>query len=127
MEDDFEWCPSGWDEMNALLYEVYLQELTSSERGFCGIFVATGGSGLLVRPSLIPLLRSALQTYAFDYNTDIILQDCLSGTLPLCAECKLSASRRLLFRHTGASQSTYKGRSYPEDRWQCGWRQPFNG
>jgi hypothetical protein len=85
------------------------------------------GSGLLVRPSVIPLLRSALEMHAFRLNPDIILQDCLRGTLPPCAECRLAASRHLLLRHTGARQSTYRGRVYPEDRWQCGWRQPLNG
>ena len=44
MEDDFEWCPNGLDEMKAVLYEVALQESShSSEDNFCGIFVATGG------------------------------------------------------------------------------------
>jgi hypothetical protein len=44
MEDDFEWCEDGWDELKALLYEVSLQESSqSSGDKFCGIFVATGG------------------------------------------------------------------------------------
>jgi hypothetical protein len=44
MEDDFEWCKAGWDELNALLYEVSLHDVSQpSDDKVCGIFIATGG------------------------------------------------------------------------------------
>jgi hypothetical protein len=181
MEDDFEWCPGSVQELNALLFEVAYpsflsyKELTSeafitqNESPFCGMFIATGGSGLLIRPSMIPVLLQAIaskEARAIQENTDKIVQRCLLGDAyyPMCSMCAsgppylssstpppsiensessassndtrillrkgysgLVASRRMMLRHTGASASTYKGRMYPEGRWQCGWLQPFNG
>lgn len=102
-------------------------DMISSLNVLDGLISSRFSSGLLVRPSILPLLRTALKEHAFKLNPDVIIQDCLVGDLPVCSSCKLAASRRLLFRHTGAAESTYKNRTYPADRWQCGWRQPFNG
>jgi hypothetical protein len=160
MEDDFEWCEDGQQALQALIWEVAVAEsqLSSSPGSgsendrFCGIFIATGGSGLIVRPFVVPAILEALSSPAAVFEaTDRVLQRCLLGhpLYPSCARCasassgrgipsaslskkplpeaRLAASRRLLLRHTGSMASTYAGRIYPEERWQCGWRQPFNG
>ncbi|KIJ35281.1 hypothetical protein M422DRAFT_51551 [Sphaerobolus stellatus SS14] len=127
MEDDFEWCPDSWDELKAVIYEVASRDQLEKGGPLCGIFVATGGSGLVVRTHILRLLRQALTQYGTKMKPDVLIQDCLAGDLELCSSCKLAASRRMILRHTGATESTYENRTYPEDRWQCGWRQPFNG
>ena len=167
MEDDFEWCDGGHGALQTIIWEVAAAESQApaslgsrhendddDDDKFCGIFIATGGSGLIVRPFIVPAILEALSSaQAASEPTDRVVQRCLLGDplYPSCARCawesssptttstpvskrrrvfpegKLAASRRLLLRHTGAMASTYVGRIYPEERWQCGWRQPFNG
>ncbi|KAF9519833.1 hypothetical protein BS47DRAFT_1357860 [Hydnum rufescens UP504] len=151
MEDDFEWCEDGQQALQALIWEVAVAEsqLSNSPGGgseneedededegrFCGIFIATGGSGIIVRPFVVPAILEALSSAAAVFEpTDRVLQRCLLGhpLYPSCARCasassgrgipsasaspskkllpeaRLAASRRLLLRHTG-SMATFNG------------------
>lgn len=128
--DDFELCHDyGW---NMLLHTI----LAASKRPHCGLFVGTGGSGLLLRNDngFVRLLIRKLRQYSAPPTipTDIIIQQCMLGELD--EECALLcgygggmvASSRLIMRHLGYAVSTMSDRQYDSGEFQCGWRQPFN-
>ncbi|KAF9108179.1 hypothetical protein BGX29_002703 [Mortierella sp. GBA35] len=130
MEDDFPFCEGGWQEMLNTIYRAN-QEV----QDHCGVFVGTGGSGLIFKRSVALMasfiLESDVQTVAMGLPAsppDISLQDCLMGKHEFCSSCagSLVTSRTLLQRHLGYNSST-SGDGYDKNEFQCGWRQPFNG
>ncbi|KAF9138432.1 hypothetical protein BG015_002387 [Linnemannia schmuckeri] len=130
MEDDFPFCDNGWQEMLNTIYRAHTEV-----KDHCGIFVGTGGSGLIFKRSVALtasfILESDVQTAALGLTApppDISLQDCLMGEHEFCSSCAgtLVTSRTLLQRHLGYNSST-SGDGYDKNQFQCGWRQPFNG
>ncbi|KAI8583604.1 hypothetical protein K450DRAFT_221955 [Umbelopsis ramanniana AG] len=123
-EDDFPIC--GRREWQELLNVVYKANVEYPNH--CGVFVGTGGSGLIMKPNIAQKASKLLLQYT-DVPPDIILQKCLLGELPECQECTntLISSKRLLMHHIGYNTSTSDERSYNKNEFQCGWRHPFNG
>ncbi|KAG0182608.1 hypothetical protein DFQ29_003161 [Apophysomyces sp. BC1021] len=124
LEDDFPVCgPREWRELEHVVYEA-----NQRVPGHCGLFVATGGSGLFMRPDIARLASSLLLKYT-DIPPDVMIQNCLLGVLPECGHCSntLVTSQTLLMHHIGFNASTSENRRYKQDQWQCGWRHPFNG
>ncbi|KAH7054159.1 hypothetical protein BKA57DRAFT_390215 [Linnemannia elongata] len=130
MEDDFPFCEDGWQEMLNTIYRAHTEV-----KDHCGVFVGTGGSGLIFKRSVALtasfILESDVQTAALGLTApppDISLQDCLMGKHEFCSSCAgtLVTSRTLLQRHLGYNSST-SGDGYDKNQFQCGWRQPFNG
>ncbi|KAI8813777.1 hypothetical protein BJ742DRAFT_787445 [Cladochytrium replicatum] len=121
LEDDFPLCDGGWDSMLRLL---------RFAQGYdhCGLFVGTGGSGILMDAFAADTVSSLLMspTY-YEVPADLVMQRCVRGVLDECAQCKMVISPRLLMRHIGFNTSTWENRVYGEERWQCGWRHPFHG
>ncbi|KAJ7215347.1 hypothetical protein GGX14DRAFT_533957 [Mycena pura] len=156
LEDDFPLCGVwGRDSLARVMHELergrhpdYLERR--------GAFVGTGGSGLIFHRSLLPIVSTILKIHAgiqpvlpvdvLHRPADLIMQDCLSGTDPLCprrAEVinmhspatstrtlpggNMLITSRLIIDHIGAVASTTPGRTYGRDQWRCGWRHPFHG
>ncbi|KAG0304878.1 hypothetical protein BGZ98_004876 [Dissophora globulifera] len=130
MEDDFPFCDGGWQEMLNTIYAA-----NQKVKDHCGVFVGTGGSGLLFKRSVALtasfILEDDLKTHALGLVVpppDISLQDCLMGEHEYCSSCAgtMVTSRTLLQKHLGYNSST-SGDGYDKNQFQCGWRQPFNG
>ncbi|KAG0053520.1 hypothetical protein BGZ83_000937 [Gryganskiella cystojenkinii] len=130
MEDDFPFCEGGWQTMLNTLYEA-----NQRVSDHCGLFVGTGGSGLIFKRSVALTASFILESDALAHSQgitapppDISLQDCLMGKHEFCSSCAgtLVTSRTLLQRHLGYNSST-SGDGYDKNQFQCGWRQPFNG
>lgn len=127
-EDDFPLCPDNtragetpswagtWDELkrvvvatNVAMPDVAVAD-SGPQLGHCGIFIATGGSGLLLRGRIAALLPSillsasdptgtarealaALGSFAVSTSDegadtpDLVIQDCLRGRGPGCEVC----------------------------------------
>ncbi|KAG0048232.1 hypothetical protein BGZ83_006789 [Gryganskiella cystojenkinii] len=131
MEDDFPFCSNGgWQEMLNTIYKAH-EEVPEH----CGVFVATGGSGLIFKRSVALtasfILESDVQAEERGERAtppDISLQNCVLGKHDYCSSCAghLVVSKTLLQGHLGYNSST-SGEGYHADQFQCGWRQPFNG
>ncbi|GJJ77764.1 hypothetical protein EMPS_10123 [Entomortierella parvispora] len=130
MEDDFPFCEGGWQEM---LNTIYLAHQTVPEH--CGVFVATGGSGLIFKRSVALtatfILENDMHVEARGERAtppDISLQNCILGKHDYCSSCAdtLVVSKTLLQGHLGYNSST-SGEGYHPSQFQCGWRHPFNG
>ncbi|KAF9085595.1 hypothetical protein BGX27_003412, partial [Mortierella sp. AM989] len=128
MEDDFPFCQDGWQEMLNIIY-------TANQKvpEHCGVFVGTGGSGLIFKRSVALtasfILEGDLQSVAQGLNApppDISLQNCLLGDHEYCSSCAgtMVTSRTLLQKHLGYNSST-SGGGYDKNQFQCGWRHPF--
>ncbi|KAG0694900.1 hypothetical protein DFH29DRAFT_957937 [Suillus ampliporus] len=135
VEDDFPLCGEwGWRGILGVMIEL-------QRDGKYGGFVGTGGSGLIIHHSLLPILTYILRAHALKHSplppsvphrpADIVIQDCLFGTDLLCPhnakEPTLVISSRLVMDHIGGSASTMRGRVYAAEKWRCGWRHPFHG
>ncbi|KAF9343471.1 hypothetical protein BGX26_005673, partial [Mortierella sp. AD094] len=130
MEDDFPFCENGWQEM---LNTIYAANQKVPEH--CGVFVGTGGSGLIFKRTVALtasfILERDLDTISQGLTTpppDISLQNCLLGEHEFCSSCAgtMATSKTLLQRHLGYNSST-SGGGYDKNQFQCGWRHPFNG
>ncbi|KAF9197924.1 hypothetical protein BGZ49_001439 [Haplosporangium sp. Z 27] len=130
MEDDFPFCEGGWQEMLNLIYAA-----NQKVPDHCGVFVGTGGSGMIFKRSVALtasfILERDLKSIAQGQVTpppDISLQNCLLGNHEFCSSCAgtLVTSRTLLQGHLGYNSST-SGGGYDKNQFQCGWRHPFNG
>ncbi|KAI9494993.1 hypothetical protein BDB00DRAFT_786835 [Zychaea mexicana] len=124
VEDDFPVCGSdAWRNIENVIYEA-----NEHAPDHCGVFVATGGSGLFLKPHVARLVSDLLVQYK-ETPPDIVIQRCLRGELPECSQCKqaLVTSKTLLMHHIGFNTSTSEDRVYTKDQFQCGWRHPFNG
>ncbi|KAG1717585.1 uncharacterized protein EDB91DRAFT_1190129 [Suillus paluster] len=135
VEDDFPVCGEwGWRGILGVMNEL-------QRDGKYGGFVGTGGSGLIIHRTLLPILTYILRAHALQHSplppsvghrpADLIIQDCLFGADLLCPhntkEPTLVISSRLVMDHIGGSASTMKGRMYAAEKWRCGWRHPFHG
>ncbi|KAK4701853.1 hypothetical protein P7C70_g4377, partial [Phenoliferia sp. Uapishka_3] len=155
-EDDFPLCPNGngaadgwsetWDSLKRALVDTndlmpdFTSDPTSSNlvnyasqeasSGHCGLFLATGGSGLAIRGFIAGRL-SALLLGATDADgaardarasavrkedegadtPDLVIQDCLRGRIPGCEVCAPDPTR--LWPHG----SRRKAQSAQGDRW----------
>ncbi|KAF9909837.1 hypothetical protein BX616_011043 [Lobosporangium transversale] len=130
MEDDFPFCEGGWQEMLNTIYAANRQV-----QDHCGVFVGTGGSGLIFKRSVALtasfILENDMQVFAngmLPPPPDITLQNCMLGEHDFCSSCAgtIVTSKTLLQRHLGYNSSSSRD-GYDEDEFQCGWRQPFNG
>eukprot|EP01112_Ceratiomyxa_fruticulosa_P015288 TRINITY_DN4470_c0_g1_i1.p1 TRINITY_DN4470_c0_g1~~TRINITY_DN4470_c0_g1_i1.p1 ORF type:complete len:653 (-),score=88.85 TRINITY_DN4470_c0_g1_i1:95-2053(-) len=127
LEDDFVLCENGW---NSMLFTI--DSIMNELPNHCGVFVATGGSGLIFTYYSTPLVIEALlfaNESTPDIPSDIVMQKCVRGTPEtICGQCKdnLGVSSEMIFKHIGGNSSTVEN-MYVDDEWQCGWRQVFNG
>jgi hypothetical protein len=128
-EDDFEVCPGGVSDMFSVMCE-------SKRRGQdqCGVFLTTGGSGIVIRQSMLNIIIRLLldeivraSKYQGFEHSDVTMQQCLKGHLPQCAHCaqSLVVPSRCLFRHIGF-HSARNGFTHPV-KYTCEWRHPFAG
>ncbi|KAF9959596.1 hypothetical protein BGZ72_009326 [Mortierella alpina] len=130
MEDDFPFCAGGWQEMLNTIHEANRQV-----PDHCGVFVATGGSGLIFKRSVALTASFILEGDVLSHERgertpppDISLQNCMLGKHDYCASCSgtMVISKTLLQGHLGYNSST-SGEGYHRSQFQCGWRHPFNG
>ncbi|KAF9911984.1 hypothetical protein EC991_001431 [Linnemannia zychae] len=130
MEDDFPFCKGGWQSMLNTIYEA-----NQHVKNHCGVFITTGGSGLIFKRSVALVASFALERDMFAKQrgeevvaADVALQDCMLGENDYCSSCKgtMVISQTLLQGHLGHNAST-SGGNYSPDEFQCGWRHPFNG
>lgn len=122
IEDDFPLCDNKWRELMTVVWEAQVQVPRH-----CGVFIGTGGSGLLMKQKYA-LKGAELLLEDDETPPDIILQNCLKGEHPACQECSQSlvTSKTLLMYHLGYNASTIPDRKYKRREYQCGWRHPFN-
>ncbi|KAJ7501095.1 hypothetical protein B0H11DRAFT_1993593 [Mycena galericulata] len=166
LEDDFPLCGTqGMEDLARVMQELERGRTTDYlERR--GAFVGTGGSGLIFHHTLLPILSTLLKLHANTESAlpvdvvrrpaDLIMQDCLLGTDPLCPRRtevinlhatstfsttsastsvgvsspeggNLVITSRLIIDHIGGVASTTPGRTYGNEKWRCGWRHPFHG
>ncbi|KAF9935035.1 hypothetical protein FBU30_008528 [Linnemannia zychae] len=130
MEDDFPFCENGFQAMLNLIYKANQQV-----KNHCGLFITTGGSGLIFKRSVALTASFALEQDVLAaqrgeevYAPDVALQNCMLGRHDYCSSCKgnMVISGTILQRHLGHNASTSGGHYRPE-QYQCGWRHPFNG
>ncbi|KAF8554277.1 hypothetical protein OG21DRAFT_1597413 [Imleria badia] len=157
VEDDFPICGErGWQGVLRVMQALQQGHDTPSPETtkIWGGFVGTGGSGLILHRTLLPILASTLRLHALTSSpfppfmarrpADVIIQDCLLGVDPLCPTASSSKdvaegiwfarkqptmviTSRLVMDHIGGNASTSKGRVYDSNKWRCGWRHPFHG
>ncbi|TFK39997.1 hypothetical protein BDQ12DRAFT_649688 [Crucibulum laeve] len=144
IEDDFPICGPGEKGWGAV--ERVMQILEAGRPKGSNIptrrggFVGTGGSGLIIHRTLLPVLSHLLRTYSdhiaqLPLNVpirpaDLVIQDCLLGSDPLCPakqEGGLVITSRLVMDHIGGMISTNTHKPQNNDKWRCGWRHPFHG
>ncbi|KAG0272191.1 hypothetical protein BGZ95_012064 [Linnemannia exigua] len=130
MEDDFPFCNGGWQTMLNTIYDA-----NQYVENHCGVFVTTGGSGLIFKRSVALAASFVLEQDELAKRRgevvdapDIALQKCMLGQHEYCSSCKgnMVISKTLLQGHLGHDAST-SGGSYSPSQFQCGWRHPFNG
>lgn len=116
IEDDFPLCPGEWNEVLRLI-----RDANKEVPHHCGIFIGTGGSGLIIRRNKV---EAALISMHGADPTDVGLQNCLRGKT--CAGCQVVIPSRILMRHSGHDSSTL-GHWYSSEKYQCRSRHPFVG
>lgn len=116
IEDDFPLCSGEWNEVLRLI-----RDANKKLPDHCGIFIGTGGSGLIIRHNKIE--ASLISMHGVD-PTDVGLQNCIRGKT--CTGCQVVIPSRILMRHTGHNSSTL-GNWYHAEKYQCGSRHPFIG
>lgn len=151
VEDDFPLCGEwGWSGIVGVMRMLESKRTPSASMGRWGGFVGTGGSGVIIHRSVLPILTHILRIHA-SLNSplppniprrppDIIIQDCLLGIDPFCPAYNhptsssnggrsgnLVITSRLVMDHVGSDKSTAAGRVYSPEKWRCGWRHPFHG
>lgn len=116
-EDDFPLCPGAWEELGrGLVRTNEVMPDTEEGAGHCGVFFATGGSGLAIRGSVARTLpglllgeedargeereerarRGEWSVRAEDEGADtpdLVIQDCLRGRVEGCEQCAPRAGR----------------------------------
>jgi hypothetical protein len=114
IEDDFPICPGKLREVFRIV-----RDANRLVPDHCGVFVGTGGSGLIIRTAIYQQALAAMEVHPF---ADIGLQDCLRGKT--CKGCQVVISSSLLMYHTGHDSSTM-GNSYRRNVHQCRDRHPL--
>lgn len=137
-EDDFPLCPGAWDVISTVMAELESErEVGRIRAGFIG----TGGSGLIMHRSYLPLLQVVLREYSRSASRlppgvhrrapDQVVQDCLRGTPgSLCErrdEQRMIISSRIVMDHIGGMATTTEGKALNSDKWRCGWRHAWHG
>ncbi|KAI3631278.1 hypothetical protein MIR68_010768 [Amoeboaphelidium protococcarum] len=139
-EDDMPLCSYFRQQFRSLIHHAFVVG------DHCGAFIGTGGSGILMtRPTALNIVKLLRSKDYLSRPVDILIQQCLRGHLPQCSNCVdprtpnslpwlyeqqprgLLASSTLYMYHIGFDSSTFRGRRYGADAFQCGWRHPFNG
>lgn len=160
IEDDFPICAGevGKDALRKVLAilessrpppdDSTLHPLPRRRAGFIG----TGGSGLIIHRTMLPILQAILRLHAEKHSKlpeglqqrppDVVMQDCILGRDPLCpiardelclnqeskpATCGMVITSRLVMDHIGGMFSTTRGKMKNSDKWRCGWRHAFHG
>ncbi|KAG0071864.1 hypothetical protein BGZ89_009171 [Linnemannia elongata] len=130
MEDDFPFCEGGFQTMLNTIYEADRQV-----KDHCGVFITTGGSGLIFKRSVALTASFVLEQDELAKQRgmavpapDQALQNCMLGDHDYCSSCAgtMVISKTLLQGHLGHNASTSGGDYSPKD-FQCGWRHPFHG
>ncbi|KAF8945372.1 hypothetical protein BGZ47_002788 [Haplosporangium gracile] len=130
MEDDFPFCEGGFQTMLNTIYEADRQV-----KDHCGVFITTGGSGLIFKKSVALVVSFVLEQDELAKQRgmavpapDQALQNCMLGQHDYCSSCAgtMVISKTLLQRHLGHNAST-SGGVYSPEAYQCGWRHPFHG
>ncbi|KAF9138139.1 hypothetical protein BGX30_009488 [Mortierella sp. GBA39] len=130
MEDDFPFCEGGFQSMLNTIYEADRQV-----KDHCGIFITTGGSGLIFKRSVALTASFVLEQDELAKKRGMVvaapdqaLQNCMLGQHDYCSGCAgtMVISKTLLQGHLGYNASTSGGEYGPKD-FQCGWRHPFHG
>jgi len=168
LEDDFPACsqdelarahaiPSS-SKANGMSLLYHSLDILSEKRDlgepFCGLFVATGGSGLVFSQSSLEAVVRLLDQRDEELLKmradgermvplphDVMIQRCLSGGrgaqteeerrvyAKYCQMCEqsgsLHVSGKLWFKHIGHFSSTVYDRYYDVKKWSCGTIQPF--
>jgi hypothetical protein len=128
MEDDFSFCQGGWQNMLNAIYEA-----NQYIKNHCGVFITTGGSGLIFKRSVALAASFALEEDELTKQRgeevpapDVTLQNCMLGRHEYCSSCKgnMVITKTLLQGHLGYNAST-SGGNYSPDEFQCGYRHPF--
>lgn len=157
VEDDFPLCAGdvGEDALRQVLTILEASRPTGDALALPrrrGGFIGTGGSGLIIHRSLLPILQLVLRVHAEAPSKlpsvtdrrapDLIVQDCILGKDPLClqpvgnvcqnqggnpAPCGLVITSRMVMDHIGGMLSTNTIKAKNSDKWRCGWRHPFHG
>ncbi|KAF9462880.1 hypothetical protein BDZ94DRAFT_654746 [Collybia nuda] len=145
VEDDFPLCggEAGWNVVKNVMGVLEHNRVDSKQTSRkLGGFVGTGGSGLIIHHTLLPILILLMNTHAEISSkispnatrrpADLVIQDCLLGADPLCPRQEsggggLVITSRLIMDHIGGMATTNKYKAYNEDKWRCGWRHPFHG
>ncbi|KAI3641413.1 hypothetical protein MIR68_000543 [Amoeboaphelidium protococcarum] len=139
-EDDMPLCSYFRQQFSSLIHHAFVVG------DHCGAFIGTGGSGIVMtRRTAVNILKLLRSKDYLSRPVDILIQQCLRGHLPQCSNCVdprtpnslpwlyrqqprgLLASSILYMYHIGFDSSTFRGRRYGADAFQCGWRHPFNG
>lgn len=144
VEDDFPICGGerGWDAVKKVMQ---ILENTRSPGTKAlnrqGGFVGTGGSGLIIHRTTLPVLILLMHTHAEIASklpptaarrpADVVMQDCLLGADPLCPQRPegggLVITSRMVMDHIGGMVTTNPTKALNDDKWRCGWRHPFHG
>jgi hypothetical protein len=128
MEDDFPFCEGGFQTMLNTIYRADQQV-----KEHCGVFITTGGSGLIFKRSVALTASFVLEQDELAKQRgmavpapDQALQNCMLGNHDYCSSCAgtMVISKTLLQGHLGHDASTSGGHYSPKD-FQCGWRHPF--
>ena len=113
-EDDFPLCDpatQSWSKLLRGLHELdaRMPDREDGEPGHCGLFVGTGGSGLIMRSEIARRLPALLlgaddgdgerrerdgADVLVERAPDLVIQDCLRGLLPGCEMCASGRSVR---------------------------------
>ncbi|KAG6837344.1 hypothetical protein H0H93_010946 [Arthromyces matolae] len=141
VEDDFPMCAGdrGWDALKKVMQILESQISARSGAHAQGGFIGTGGSGLIIHHTMLPILILLMHTHAeiasklpptsIRRPADLVMQDCLLGADPLCArgDGKLVITSRLIMDHIGGMVTTNAYKALNDDKWRCGWRHAFHG
>lgn len=137
-EDDFPLCPGAWDVISTVIAELESERQLGRVRAG---FIGTGGSGLIMHRSYLPLLQVVLREYSRKASRlppgvhhrapDQVVQDCLRGTPGSVCERgddqRILISSRIVMDHIGGMATTTEGKELNSDKWRCGWRHAWHG
>lgn len=137
-EDDFPLCPGAWAVLSTVMAELEAERAAGRVRAG---FVGSGGSGLIMHRSYLPLLQVVLREYSRSASRlpagvhrrapDQVVQDCLRGTPGSLCERRdgqrMLISSRIVMDHIGGMATTTQGKALNSDKWRCGWRHAWHG
>ena len=123
-EDDFPICPGTWSWNEDAIS-------LSSKHNSCGVFLGTGGAGLVIKRKVVPQVISLLLDNSLEAPADVKVQNCIRGMYTkhcsLCHNTSLLVASHLVFGHIGFISSMNHAYSKTNSKWSCGWRHAFNG